>query len=104
MMVKWTAGATHHPRGDKSGYLPPRQGALSGGQVSYGIAMNQVEIWLSILVHNYSNEGTFSRWMTCATRFSPSRVLQSNDGQTHQVDVHGHHLIMGRSTPQCTSA
>ncbi len=26
-----------HPRRDNSGYLPPGQGALSGGQVSYAL-------------------------------------------------------------------
>jgi hypothetical protein len=48
--------------------------------------MNQVEIWLSILVRKLLKRGNFL----------------SLDGQTDQVDVYRHYLIMEVFLPQCT--
>ncbi len=57
--------------------------------------MNQVEIWLSILVRKLLKRGNFRRLTTYATRFwRITRLLQSNHGQAHQVDVHWTSFIM----------
>ena len=65
--------------------------------------MNQVEIWLSILVRKLLKRGNFRSAFRLA-RPNPGvhRLLQSDHGQTRQVDVHGTDLIMEPFLPQCT--
>src|SRR5260221_14078537 len=65
--------------------------------------MNQVEIWLSILVRKLLKRGNFcSAFRLARPHPGVHRLLQSYDGQTHQVDVHGADLIMEPFLPQCT--
>jgi transposase len=62
--------------------------------------MNQVEIWLSILVRKLLKRGNFlSAFRLAQPNLSVHRLLQSDDGQAHQVDFHGDNLIMEISPP-----
>ena len=65
--------------------------------------MNQVEIWLSILMRKLLKRGNFrSASRLARPNLGLHRLLQSHHGQTHQVDIYRTHLIAGIFLLQCT--
>ena len=65
--------------------------------------MNQVEIWLSILVRKLLKRGNFTSLDNLRDQILAFIAYYNRtDGQAHQMDVHGAFLIMELLLPLCT--